>query len=34
LRRLRRGGTLLIEVPVYIQLKIDAALNRERPPRA
>jgi hypothetical protein len=29
LRRLRRGGTTFLEVPAYIQLKIDAALNRD-----
>lgn len=29
LRRLRRGGTAFLEVPVYIQLKIDAARNRD-----
>jgi ABC-type transporter Mla MlaB component len=26
--RLQRGGTPLVDVPVYIQLKIDAALSR------
>lgn len=34
LRRLRRCGAQLVEVPVYIQLKIDAVLGRDLPPRA
>jgi hypothetical protein len=30
--RLQRGGTSLVDVPVYIQLKIDAVLSRDLPP--
>lgn len=33
LRRLRHRGTLLVDAPVYIQLKIDAAPARDLPPR-
>ena len=32
--RLQRSGTQLVDVPVYIQLKIDTALSRELPPSA
>jgi ABC-type transporter Mla MlaB component len=32
--RLQRSGTPLVDVPVYIQLKIDAAISRDLPPSA